>query len=59
MNGFFPSYDAASAYLDSIEIYKNSDGLVGFIGEWYNYIFRNRTFDKIPFGSLSSWLAAH
>ena len=52
-------YDAAFQIRDGYLIWKNYQGLVGFLGEYYNFTQRPNTVDKFPDTDLDAWIAAH
>ena len=55
----FPDATTALLWLSAYQNFTTFDGLSGFIGEWWNYAQRAQTFDKVLYGNLAAWLAAH
>lgn len=56
---YFPTWQAADAWFYSHLTYRAPSGAVGYLGEWYNFVARPLTFDKVPLADWVAWLAAH
>jgi hypothetical protein len=57
--GFYPDSDSANDAALAWTGYRNSDGLVGYMGQWWNWVGRGMVFDKVATSDWTSWLAAH
>lgn len=55
----YPDYDSALQAAGDYAIYVNPDGLVGYVGEWWNFVARQQVFQKIPTSEKISWLNSH
>lgn len=57
--GPFDTEDDVTAYLSVISVFVNYLGLVGGIGEWWNFVSRRQVVGKSLGVDYPAWLAAH
>ena len=55
----FATYAETQNYFEGYQKFTNPQGLTGYFGEWYNFVDRSNTFEKIPSADWSTWLGAH
>jgi hypothetical protein len=57
--GPFDNDSATAFFVQLPEVWQNPQGLVGYTGEFFNFVERWRITDKFPDGDLAGWLASH
>ena len=58
-NSIQPDLQSIEDYSNEFTFFSAPVAVVGYYGEWFNYVARANTFDKINADDVFSWLAAH